>query len=252
MSGKKNILVHVFLQSASAMFKVGLVSSVGVYCSMYPKGNPLISKGLIKELSRLSNFIFIPALVVASLGSTVSIPLLRRFGVLIFICLIVIVVSYMSTYAFKWLHEEDLRLFAAIAVAVGSPNAISIPLLVMKTMCEDDSVNADYSDASSCFNEASSMMFVYSIGWHLVFWSYGFPVLKSLDNENYTSNVSLYSNFVSNVILSPCMLAIYIGVLIGIIEISFNIVYFLLSLHFCPCQELFRTYRNFFLLLLQY
>ncbi len=257
--------LSVFLIALSAMVKVALISSVGVWMSLYPKDYPLLQPPLMKSISAIISAVFIPALVVHSLGSSVTLELLQRFGVLVFLCLLIILISYVSTYAFKWLHEDDPKLFTAVLVAVGSPNAISMPLLVMKTICENSTVNADYDDDPQvCFNEASSMLFIYQIGWHLVFWSVGFPLLKSLDddenidgNQNEiiepikesikgspdessvigSSSSSSSSNssgsgsvetkanrkgnwkdqILNNLILSPCMIAIYVGIGIGII-----------------------------------
>lgn len=166
-------ILEVFFVSLSAMFKVALVSAVGIACSMYPKGAPLLTPEISKGLSRLSNYVLIPALVASSVGSTVSIALLHRFGILILLCMIVMGTSYVSALMLKCLHEDNSELFKATQVSVSSPNAISFPLLVMSTMCEDSIVNADFdSNSGLCFQEASSMMFIYSIGWHCVYWTF--------------------------------------------------------------------------------
>jgi predicted permease len=209
--------LQVFLMSFSAMTKVAILSSVGILCCIYPKDSPILTPQLTKGLSRLSNFVLIPALITASLGSTVTVPLLQRFGILIVMCVIVMLISYMNTWAFKWLHEDNRMLFSAVMVAVGSPNAISIPLLVMKTMCEDDTINADFTgDSLQCFKEASSMMFIYSIGWHTVYWTYGYPRLKSLDPSIIQSD-SFLQKLLYNVVFSPSLIAIYLGILIAVI-----------------------------------
>ena len=250
-----NTTLSVFLIALSAMVKVALISGVGVWISIYPSSEPLLSPTILKRLSALTTVVFVPALVVHSLGSSVSLELLQRFGILIFLSLLIIFVSYANTYALRWMHEGDPKLFLAVLVAAGSPNAISMPLLVMKTICEDATVNADYDDDSIvCFNEATSMLFIYQIGWHVVYWSCGYPLLKSLDNDcndevrerghvieldqtavNVDTTV-MYSGegyehsseegkaknewikeIINNFILSPCMIAIYIGIGIGLI-----------------------------------
>ena len=141
--------MSVFLIALSAMVKVALISLVGVLLSIYPKADPLLTPSIMKKLSALTTVIFVPALVVQSLGSSISFELLQRFGILVFLCLLIIFISYANTYALRWLHEDDPKLFLAVLVAAGSPNAISMPLLVMKTICEDKTVNADYEDDST-------------------------------------------------------------------------------------------------------
>ena len=118
--------------------------------------------------------------------------------------------------------------------------------MVMQTLCEDDKVNAKFAHHSSeCFEEASSMIFVYSIVWFLMFWSYGFPLLKSLSNnhiskestvelvakssagenvwKNYAMNIAYSArgcislDWMKSVFLSPSMVGIYIGLLVGLV-----------------------------------
>ena len=129
-----------------------------------------------------------------------------------------------------------------------SPNAISLPIMVMQTLCEQPIVNADFNDDSSvCFAEASSLLFVYSIGWHLMFWSYGFPKLKSLvkpiddeiklaeysideKNKNKYHWENLWSKdnklWLQTVFLSPSMIAIYLSLFIGLIAPIQNSLFF--------------------------
>ena len=56
--------------------------------------------------------------------------------------------------------------------------------MVLQTLCNQVIVSADYDgDSIQCFTESSTMIFIYSIGWHLVYWSYGFPLLQSLQTR---------------------------------------------------------------------
>jgi len=105
--------------------------------------------------------------------------------------------------------------------------------MVMQTLCEVDNINHDYNGSAECFQEASSMLFVYSIAWHIMFWSYGFPLLKTLSskvpddsisitNDNDTSTIfRLAKDYISiswfkTVAFSPSMIAIYFGLIIGL------------------------------------
>ena len=210
--------LRVFLIALSAMAKVAIISMVGVAMSIYPKDKPLLTPELNKGISAAVSLVFVPALVVNSLGSSVTLELLERFGVLIALCLLIIIISYASTYLMKfWVPEGNDKLFTAVLVAVGSPNAVSMPLIVMKAICEDSTVNSDYeNDAAICFNEASSMLFIYQIGWHIVFWSCGYPLLKTLDESNPTT-YNWREQIVWNLLFSPCMIAIYVGIIIALI-----------------------------------
>ena len=92
------------------------------------------------------------------------------------------------------INDECMKI--AMSVAMFSPNAISMPIMVMQSLCEQEIINHDYSnDSKKCYSEASSMLFVYSIGWHILFWSYGFNQLKRIPViiANYNSSLTGYT-----------------------------------------------------------
>jgi len=212
-------ILRVALTALAAMAKIFLVSCVGILASKYPKEAPLLPPLALRTLSRLSNLVLLPALMVASLGSALSVVMLQRMAILILFCVLTNLVSY--TFAFtvgRYMHEDDPVLSIATSVAIGSPNAISFPLMVMQTLCDEPLVNADdYSGkASLCVADSNSMLFVYSIGWHVMFWSYGWTMLKTLVVDKQQQRETT-AQLVSRMILSPSMLAIYLGMFIGLI-----------------------------------
>jgi predicted permease len=165
------------------MARILLISGTGYTLACYPKDDPLLSQGLLKPLSRLCNTILVPALILHSLGTGVTIDNLGRMAILIPCCAGIVGLSYFfANTVGRLFHEDDQHLFRAYAVAVGSPNAISFPMLVMDSLCkQNDKVNADFDgDTDLCFAEATSMLFVYTSAWFFCFWGYGFPVLQSL------------------------------------------------------------------------
>ena len=221
------------MNALSAMAKIFLISCVGVFCSKYPNESPLLPPESLRTLSRLSNLVLLPALIVVSLGSALSTQLVLRFMVLILFCLLTNLVSYAIAYTLGfWLFESDRELFVAASVAIGSPNAISFPLMLMQTLCEQQLVNSDYeSNSTKCMAEANSMLFVYSIGWHLMFWSYGFPMLKTLSAAAGASaaaqgrplnSIHAVSKWFQQTLFSPSMLAIYVGLLVGLVPVLQN------------------------------
>lgn len=228
----------VALNALSAMAKIFLVSCVGIVCSKYPRDSPLLPVGALKYLSRLSNLVLLPALIIVSLGSALSVSTFARLSVLIMFSMLINLISYTIAYTLGyWLIERDNGIFTAASVAIGSPNAISLPLMVMQTMCEQPLVNADFNNETQrCFTEANSMLFVYSIGWHLMFWSYGFPMLKTLcpggpvdvaakGKHSLESILVLCRQWVVQVFLSPSMLAIFVGIFIGLVDVLQNAMF---------------------------
>ena len=69
----------IFLISLGVMVRLLLVASVGAYAATRPKGGPpLLPEAAIQQLSRFSAVCLIPCIIVDSIGSSVSVELLRQ------------------------------------------------------------------------------------------------------------------------------------------------------------------------------
>lgn len=190
----------------------------------FPRADPLMTLPAIKYVSRISQLVFVPTLIISALGSSVSVSLLSRLGMLIPFCISINTVSYIWGYVLRFLHEDDSVLFQASMTAIANPNAISFPLLVVQSLCETHPVVDDFTDANECFREGTAMMFIYSIGWHLMYWSYGYRQLvkiSEMDGRNTTSSGAFSFEaaikLVKSIFSTPAMLAIYCGMFIGLI-----------------------------------
>lgn len=73
-------IISVMGTSFAAMAKVSIVSVVGYCCAIFPEVDPLLPVSALRYISRLSNIIFLPSLIVVSLGSSLNIGLLARIG----------------------------------------------------------------------------------------------------------------------------------------------------------------------------
>lgn len=168
--------------------------------------------------------------------------LLQKIGILIPFCMFIMIISYGIGYCFKFVHEKNEPLFQASLVAVASPNSISLPIMVMQALCEDPTVNGAYDgDSDVCNEEAYSMMFIYSIGWNLLYWGYFYQILINASSVSEKTTPTVSTSIVSNVILfftdhkarkscaskfttwlkgilsTPSMAAIYTGLFIGLV-----------------------------------
>jgi len=167
-----------------AMGRIFLVSIIGYVSALYPKENPLLAPSTVKILSRLSNVLFLPCLIVYSLGSGLSLTLFSEMSILIPFCFLNEAIAYTIACTIgRIIQEDDKELYTAVSVAIGSPNVISFPLMIMETLCkQSEQVRGDFLDDKTCFVESTSMLFVYSIAWHFVFWGFGYPRLQTLLN----------------------------------------------------------------------
>jgi hypothetical protein len=79
---------EVMLASFYAMLRVFLTSSVGVFIASYPAGNVIFPPSCMQQISRVSNFVFLPFLIVYSMASALTLPLLLKGSVLILFSII--------------------------------------------------------------------------------------------------------------------------------------------------------------------
>ena len=125
-----------------AMFKIFLISVVGIACAKYPKSEALLNRDALRHFSRLNTFLLSPALVIYALGSTLNMQLFIHLSLLFPFGISIILVSYLFGYLLKFIHEDNEVLYKSSLVCVGSPNGISLPIMVMASLCENADVNA--------------------------------------------------------------------------------------------------------------
>ncbi len=186
--GSSSMIASIILSSSAAMMKLLVISIVGIIAAKFPHNDPILPPASLKYISRLSNIVLLPCLIIKSLGGTINLALLSRIGILTFFCFIINTISYIICDIIGYrIHngkvngDRNSELYIAIKIAAGNGNAISLPILVMQILCQDNLINADFNyNSDQCYAEASSMIFVYMIVWFIMFWGYGFPTLQKL------------------------------------------------------------------------
>ena len=176
------------LTAFGAMAKIFIVSAIGVYIATTPKGDPVFPPSCMKQISRVSNTVFLPYLIVYSMASAINGEILAKGCVLILFSAGANIFGIWLAGKFEWIHD-DRDFGRVVTIACGTPNQLSLPIMVLTSMCGSSLVNEDYGgDAATCSNEAMSLLFVYAIGFSLVFWGYGFNVLQNLKSLRSRSN----------------------------------------------------------------
>ena len=224
-----SLVGSLLLTSCSAMMKVFAVIIVGAFIAQVPKESPYLPKEALKYVSRLSNSVFLPNLIVTALGSSLTPQSLSMMSVLILFAMTNMITSYLLAITLgNYLNKDDPATFQSLVVAIASPNAISLPIMVMATLCEQPIVAKDFdNDPGACQVEATAMLFVYSVGWHFVYWSFGFPELQRVKKVYIDKIVvkkaadwkqavaEFIQDWVCRVALSGVMIAIVVGIVVG-------------------------------------
>lgn len=167
-------VVSVMLNAISSMATVSLVSLVAVLCALYPKDDPLISPTFLRQVARLSSMVFLPALMIYVLGSGLSLKIISQLFILLPFAFVISIVSFIIAHTVgKLIIPEDTPLRSGLIVCCCMPNATSLPIMILQSACKQPAVNEDYdSDQNECETAALSMLFVYGIGWNIMFWAF--------------------------------------------------------------------------------
>ena len=139
---QSEVVYGLAMNSFQAMLKVFIVCFVGFLAAKYPRGSPLLTKPALQVVSKLSTYIFIPCLTMSSLGSSLSFPMLQKIGFIVLCSPFVTVVSQLMMRLCSGMMDASTNdaLLKVIYVAVGFPNTISLPIMILQTLCEQAKV----------------------------------------------------------------------------------------------------------------
>lgn len=108
-------------------------------------------------------------------------------------------------------------------------NSLTAPLVMMQTLCRQDpflSIGYGEDGSISCEDRSTTYIFVYTIGWMLLFFGIGYPWIltlgpSSMDAEPPAALAASRAGAVREVfrkVFNPCMVACWIGYTIGVIS----------------------------------
>eukprot|EP00752_Nemacystus_decipiens_P016492 g14743.t1 len=139
----------------------------------------------MRSISRVCALLFLPSLMVASTGATLSPTALKDAWQLVVAGSFTIVFSGLVAWAAGRLffrRPEDRRAFRPVGLAIAFPNSAAFPLLLMDTLCEQDYIKSDFDDdAAECVTQATGMIFIYVVVWQMWFYGWGFYALGQDD-----------------------------------------------------------------------
>ncbi|CAM9369562.1 unnamed protein product [Chrysoparadoxa australica] len=174
-------VLDVLVTSLLAIGKVGLVTIAGIIAGYYPKKEPLLDKETVRKISQLCSLLFLPCLVTASIGASLSVEKLAEFGPLLLFSVAAHILSACLAWLCGKLLPVDRVVYKAVTIAIIFPNAGSLPLLLMESLCEQPLISANFPTPAECFEEATSMIFGYLLVWHLLFFLWGYYRLAECD-----------------------------------------------------------------------
>ncbi|CAM9334803.1 unnamed protein product, partial [Hapterophycus canaliculatus] len=152
----------------------------------------LLTREVCRNFSRVVMDLFLPCLVLASIGGTLNPGTLRDSWHLVVGSALSIVLSNATAWAFgRLLMSRNARsTFQPVQIAIAFPNCLVFPLVLMDALCEQDIINSDFAgDSNECNDQATGMIFVFVACWQIFFFGWGVSSLK----ENNALELSLTS-----------------------------------------------------------
>lgn len=210
--------LSVLRTSFEAVAQVLLIAAVGAVAARRPKAAPLLSPECLRYVSRVSNDVFLPFLTAAVLGARVDAAALREDWVLVPVGLAATAFGYGVADLSARVFRPDADLAPALRVGIAHPNAFALPLLLLRFLCEKNIVNDEFDgDADVCTESAAAKLCVYLVSWHVVFWTYAFATLETTATSGAKGAAR---EAAKRAFLSPNMVAVYLGVAIGVSPLS--------------------------------
>ena len=134
----------MLVASASAILQMFAAASVGAIAAL----KAVIDPRALHSISRFSSQCLIPALIIQSVGSAVSLELLRTSYQLVLLSLASSGAAYVSMRGWARCllpaHQVHSRLLRVASVGLMTTNNVSTPLVIIKALCATDIVNAEF------------------------------------------------------------------------------------------------------------
>ena len=178
----------LFFVSVAVVLKLFVVAGVGAAAARQGIFPPFA----LKSLSQVSATYLIPCLIVFTVGSATNVEVLRES----FRMLAGGVTAMAASAIFSKMWgavalssvQRDSFMWKIASIASAFPNIVAFPLVVVKTLCEQSSVNGEFAGSSEndtsaserCFATGGAYIFVNSAAWSIIFFTFGVAALKSI------------------------------------------------------------------------
>ena len=134
----------------------------------------ILTQDALKSGSRLTTQVLLPALVFSKTGATLTVDMLVDSWVLVPAALVYIGVGNLvgQIVSRGAVHRDNTQLRMVFVLACGYNNANALPLVLAESLCAQGLFGED------CFDKAATMLFLWGVAWHVLFWTIGYSALS--------------------------------------------------------------------------
>eukprot|EP01062_Namystynia_karyoxenos_P078539 TRINITY_DN8105_c0_g1_i1.p1 TRINITY_DN8105_c0_g1~~TRINITY_DN8105_c0_g1_i1.p1 ORF type:complete len:485 (+),score=140.52 TRINITY_DN8105_c0_g1_i1:91-1545(+) len=168
--------VALLVAAVTATARVAVVSVVGALCARFPKNRPLLHPRVREDIGRLGLRVLVPSLFLSAVGATLHAEVARRVWPLLLWCIFSILISaVLAAGAARCIGLGGWRL-RVFVVAGAFQNGVSLPMLMLDTLCEAvPELAADYGDPAECREASYALTLLYNIPWRIMIFGFVQP-----------------------------------------------------------------------------
>eukprot|EP00930_Biecheleria_cincta_P018072 TRINITY_DN14195_c0_g1_i1.p1 TRINITY_DN14195_c0_g1~~TRINITY_DN14195_c0_g1_i1.p1 ORF type:complete len:406 (-),score=49.20 TRINITY_DN14195_c0_g1_i1:712-1929(-) len=170
----RSTIEELAISSVVSVAKLAAVSLVGIAAAIFPRGQPILHKVLLGDLSRLLVNVVWPAWAFHTVAAGIrreqvlpTLPLLPW-------CAFSLAVSLLLGVLTSRVCRVDDELRPAYIVACGFCNSVAVPMMLLGTLCEQPAL----SGIEKCDTSVYGMIMLYNVVWNLCFFAIAVPMLE--------------------------------------------------------------------------
>ena len=173
------IFLELVKASASSMLCLVLICIIGGLGAIYPSGQPMFAPNARRDMGFMTVNLALPCLCISSIGSTLHGKELSVVWDLLLWSFANIAgggsIALAVSRSFLHLKSEAE---AAFCMAGAFGNSLSLPILMMVTLCRQDVVLKHFSDAEQCTTISYAYLMTYVIVFQMCLYGIASPLLQ--------------------------------------------------------------------------
>eukprot|EP00056_Hartaetosiga_gracilis_P020294 m.18597 g.18597 ORF g.18597 m.18597 type:complete len:478 (-) comp8334_c0_seq1:1666-3099(-) len=167
--------------AAKTVGSVFLIFIVGILASWFPSHpsksvhlSGILPQSSIRNVAKLCTNILIPCLGFVSLGSTLTIDIIKEaWPMVIWTPVHMIACGIVATILYKVACLPQ-KYFTEFCVGCVFTNVVSMPLVMLEVLCAQEEVD----EGANCFERAASFVFLPVMSWIFIFWTIGLSTIR--------------------------------------------------------------------------
>ena len=222
-------LLSYAASASGAIVQLGLLVVLGFILGVFPRPHGLLSEPSLSEISAQVYFLYTPALLVATFGASLTVSILGDCSGVMMWSIIHLVVNFAGGAVAARLFPVERHFRASFILAATFVNGGNVPLLLMAGIT---ATAPQFENDPGAYGRAVIAVWLYLLPWNLAFYSFGLVFMQrdaaalrraageddDVEAAPQLSRLQFAVQTARKVLLTPPMVGIGVGVVIGLIE----------------------------------